>query len=165
MSTPRKQYCFLLENAIIKMTSVVFETQRCFKGAAENTFISSPEPKAPRWAISIPVTPASAVRLSSVNIFKHLLLWNHWANLTQISYGDSLGWGNQSLFKWSWSHDQNGRHAHIWWKPFKNLLQNQKGDDLGTWYVASRMWGLPSLFKWWSWVDLDLLNVKVKFAS
>ena len=41
--------------------------------------ISSPEPKAPRLAISIPVTPASVVR-PSVNIFKHLLLWNHWAN-------------------------------------------------------------------------------------
>ena len=50
----------------------------------------------------------------SVNIFKHLLLWNHWANWTQISYGDSLGWGNESLFKWSWSHDQDGHHAHIW---------------------------------------------------
>ena len=78
---------------------------------------SSPEPKAPRWAISIPVT-LLPVRLSvvrpSVNIFKHLLLWNHWANWTQISYGDSLGWGNESLFKFSLSHDQDGRHAHIW---------------------------------------------------
>ena len=25
-----------------------------------------------------------------------------------------LGRGNKSLFKWSWSHDQDGRHAHIW---------------------------------------------------
>ena len=83
---------------------------------------SSPEPKAPSWAISIPMTPASGVRPSvvrpsirpSVNIFKHLLLRNHWANWTQISYGDSLGWGNESLFKWSWSHDRDGRHAHIW---------------------------------------------------
>ena len=25
-----------------------------------------------------------------------------------------LGHGNESLFKWSWSHDQDGRHAHIW---------------------------------------------------
>ena len=31
-------------------------------------------------------------------------------------------------------------------KTFKNLLQNQKADDLGTWYVALGMWGLPSLF-------------------
>ena len=35
--------------------------------------------------------------------------------------------------------------------PLKNLLlQNQKSDDLGTWYVAMGMWGLPSLFKWCS---------------
>ena len=27
------------------------------------------------------------------------------------------------------------------------LLQNQRADDLGTWYVALGMWGLPSLFK------------------
>ena len=34
-------------------------------------------------------------------------------------------------------------------KTFKNiLLQNQKADDLGTWYVTFGMWGLPSLFKW-----------------
>ena len=33
-------------------------------------------------------------------------------------------------------------------KPFKNLLlQNQKADDLGTWYVALGVLGLPSLFK------------------
>ena len=33
-------------------------------------------------------------------------------------------------------------------KPFKNLLlQNQRANDNGTWYVAFVMWGLPSLFK------------------
>ena len=33
-------------------------------------------------------------------------------------------------------------------KPFKNLLlQNQKADDLGIWYVTFLMLGLPSLFK------------------
>ena len=24
------------------------------------------------------------------------------------------GGGNESLFKWSWSHDQDGRQDHIW---------------------------------------------------
>ena len=39
-------------------------------------------------------------------------------------------------------------HIHLWLKPFKNLLiQNQKADDLETWYVALRVLGLPSLFK------------------
>ena len=27
------------------------------------------------------------------------------------------------------------------------ILQNQKDDDLGTWYVALGLWGIPSLFK------------------
>ena len=52
----------------------------------------------------------------------------------QISHGDSLGCGNKSLFKWSWSHDQNGRHAN---------LQNQKVNG----NVALGYLGLPSLFK------------------
>ena len=78
---------------------------------------SSPERKAHGWANSIPVSLASVRRLSvrpSIHNFKYLLFWNHWANLIQISYGDSLGHGKESLFKWSWSHDQDGRHAHIW---------------------------------------------------
>ena len=49
-----------------------------------------------------------------VNIFKQLLLRNHWANQIQISYGASMGWWNESLFNWSRSHDQDGRHAYIW---------------------------------------------------
>ena len=36
----------------------------------------------------------------------------------------------------------------IYGKPFENLLlQNQKADDIGTWYVTFGMWGLPNLFK------------------
>ena len=71
-----------------------------------------------------------------VNVFKHLL-WNHWADWSEISYGVSLGRGNERLFKRSWSHDQDGRHAHIWLKSLKNLLlRNQKADDLETWYCS-----------------------------
>ena len=43
-------------------------------------------------------------------------------------------------------------------------LRNQKTDDLETWYAASGARVLSSLFKWWPWVDLYLLNGKVKFA-
>ena len=57
--------------------------------------------------------PSSSVR-SSVHIFKHLLLRNRLANQSQILCGASLGRGNESLYKWSRSHDQDGRHAHIW---------------------------------------------------
>ena len=68
---------------------------------------SSPEWKAHWWAYSIG-RPLLFVFVA--NIFKHLL-WN------QISYGASMGWGNKCWFKWSRSHDQDGRYARIWWKP------------------------------------------------
>ena len=47
----------------------------------------------------------------NIQNFKRLLLWSHWANFAQISYGASLGWGNERLLKWSWFIDQAGRHA------------------------------------------------------
>ena len=57
-----------------------------------------------------------------------------------------MGWGNKSLFKWSKSHDQYGREC-----PYKvnlkNLLWNQKADDLENWYAASGTQVLPSLIK------------------
>ena len=60
------------------------------------------------------VRPSCQSMRPSVNIFKRLLLWNRWANFAQISYGASLGWGNERLLKWSRSVDQDGCHAHIW---------------------------------------------------
>ena len=39
---------------------------------------------------------------------------NGMANQSQILCGASLGRGNESLSAASGSHDQDGRHAHIW---------------------------------------------------
>ena len=50
----------------------------------------------------------------SSTIFKDLLLRNRLANQSKILCGASLGRGNESLYKWSRSHDQDGHHAHIW---------------------------------------------------
>ena len=50
-----------------------------------------------------------------------------------------MGWRNESLLKWSWSHDQDGRHAHLLW--------NQRADDIKTWYEALGAQVLPSLHK------------------
>ena len=53
----------------------------------------------------------------------------------------------------------------IYGKNLKNLLlRNQKAYDLETWYVASSARVLPSLNKWWPWVDHDLFYSKVKFG-
>ena len=46
----------------------------------------------------------------------------------------------------------------------KFFLRNQKPDDLETCYAASGARVLPSLFKWWPWVDPDLFYGKVKFG-
>ena len=47
-------------------------------------------------------------------MLKHLLLTNRLADQNQILCGASLGRGNKILFAASGSHDQDGRHAHIW---------------------------------------------------
>ena len=52
----------------------------------------------------------------------------------------------------------------IYDKNLKNLLRNQKAYDLETCYVALSVRVLPSLFKWWPWVDLDLFYDKVQFG-
>ena len=114
------------------------------------------------------VRPSSVVRRrpSVVNNFKRLLLRNCWADQSQILCGASLGRGNEILFAESGSHDQDGRHAHIWSKPFKNLLlQNRRADFHETWYLASGTPAHHSLFKRWPWSDLDLFYGKVKFGN
>ena len=46
-----------------------------------------------------------------------------------IFCGASLGRENESMLTASWSHDQDGHHAHIWSKPFKHLLlRNRRAD-------------------------------------
>ena len=52
----------------------------------------------------------------------------------------------------------------IYGKKLKNLLWNQKTDDLEIWYAALGARVLPNLFQWWLWVDLDLFYGKVKFG-
>ena len=54
--------------------------------------------------------PASVRRLFVHNA----LLQNRLANQSHFLCGTSLGSGKKSLFAASGSHDQDGRHAHIW---------------------------------------------------
>ena len=82
-----------------------------------------------------------------------------------LSYGDSLGQANERFFKW-FGHMTKMVATPIYGKKnIKNLLlQNMKADDLGTWYVALGMLGLPGLFhrnitilKW----EIDNFKIKV----
>ena len=87
----------------------------------------------------------SVVVVSSVNIFKHLLLWNHWADWSQIPGIEEL------MFI------QMNQVTLPWWPPWQYmvktfqilLLWNLKADCLETWYVALETWAHQSLFKWW----------------
>ena len=92
------------------------------------------------------VRPSVVVRLSTM--LKHLLLRNRLGDQSQVLCGASLGRGNQIFYAASGSHDQDGRHAHICLKPFKNLLlQNRQADFHETWYVASGTPAHHNLFK------------------
>ena len=80
--------------------------------------ISSPEPLGSQGELIVyPSSRRLSVRCPLsvvVNNFKHLLLRNRWADQSQTLCGASLGRGNDILFAASGSHDQDGRHAHIW---------------------------------------------------
>ena len=47
------------------------------------------------------------------NIFKLFFFKKRYADWSQISYEASMGWGNESEYKWFMSHDQDSRHVHI----------------------------------------------------
>ena len=53
-------------------------------------------------------------RPSSSTISKIFFSKNRLANLVEILCGASLDSGIVILFAVSWSHDQDGRHTHIW---------------------------------------------------
>ena len=94
-----------------------------------------------------------------VNIFKHLL-WNHSANWSFLGTGERKFVQTVQVTWPRWPS------CPYMVKTLKNLLlRNQKADDLGTWYAALGARVLPSLFKWWPWIDLDIFYGKVKFAA
>ena len=78
------------------------------------TFITSPEPSGSKGELimSIPfIRPSSSVRLSTT--FQEFLLQNCLAYQSQISCEASMGKGNESLFKWSMSHDPGLTSTHF----------------------------------------------------
>ena len=79
------------------------------------TIFSSPEPSGSQGELIVyPYPGVGCRRRRHQTMFKHLFLWNRFANQSQILCGASLGRGNESLYKWSRSHDQDGHHSHIW---------------------------------------------------
>ena len=94
--------------------------------------------------------------------FQHLLLRNHWANQSQVSYETSMGWDNENLFNWSRSYDQDGRYGlfsgtkksitlklnlHHWVLKYYQVCSN---DDtvLTLTYFMARLNLVPYAFVW-----------------
>ena len=61
-----------------------------------------------RCAISIPVTLVSVHLFTFPNISKTTCAMKFKFHM------ETMGRGNESLFKWSLPHDQDGRNAYIW---------------------------------------------------
>ena len=77
----------------------------------------------------------------------------------------TVGWGNESFFQMAEVIWPRWMPCPYMVKTWKNLLLwNQKADDLESLYAASDTRVLPSLFKWWPWVDLHLFYSKVRFG-
>ena len=77
------------------------------------SIISSPEPLGSQGELIVYPSSRRASASSSFTMLKDLLQ-NRWADQSQILCGASLGRGNDILFAASGSHDQDGRHAHMW---------------------------------------------------
>ena len=65
------------------------------------------------WVFTVKVLwPWSKV--TQISKFKHVFLKNSWAIWNQSSYESLKENRNENKYKWVGSHDQDGRHAHIW---------------------------------------------------
>ena len=64
------------------------------------------------WPLGVVCPCPGAIYMYISIMFKHLLLGNCLANQSQTSCGASLGRGKESLYKWSRSHDQDGRNGY-----------------------------------------------------
>ena len=114
-------------------------------------YFNSPEPKAQRLAYSIPMVrrPSSwPVHRRLSTMLKHLLLQYCLADQSKVLWGASLARGYEILFAACGSHDQDGCHAHICLKSFRNLLlRNRQTDFHESWYVALGTPAYHCLFK------------------
>ena len=83
------------------------------------------------------------------------------AKLNVASHWDR---GTIVLYKWSRSHDQDGRHP-IYGKNMKNSSSLEpKGQWPWKFVWCIKCSSTTKLLKWWPWFDLDLFYDEVKFG-
>ena len=64
---------------------------------------------------------------------------SEWANVAQISFGASLGQGNERLLKWLWFIDLDGHDTRIWLKPLKIFFS--RTEDAFRLNLCTNHWG------------------------
>ena len=68
------------------------------------------------WVLKVKVILWPWSKVTQISMLKLVFLKNSWAIWNQNSYERLREKRNENLYKWVGSHDQHGRHAHIWQK-------------------------------------------------
>ena len=128
-------------------------------------FLAHPEPKAHRWAFSIPMVrrPSYVVHRSQCsNIFSE----SAWPIKAKF-YVEPPWEGGTKFCSRHVGHMTKMAAMPIYGKnPSKIFFPRNRWPIFHqTWYVASGTPAHHSLFKWWPWVDLDLFYGMVKFCN
>ena len=66
------------------------------------------------WVSKVKVILWPRSKVTQISKLKLVFLKNSWGIWNQISFESLKENGNENLYKWVESHDQDGRHAHIW---------------------------------------------------
>ena len=66
------------------------------------------------WVLKVKVISWPWPKVVYIQKFKPDFLRNYCVYLNQTLYENFQVQGNENLMTWCWSHDQDGRHAHIW---------------------------------------------------
>ena len=69
------------------------------------------------WVSKVKVILWPWSKVTQISKLKLVFLKNRWAIWNQSSYESLKENRNENKYKWVGSHDQDGRHAHIWIKP------------------------------------------------
>ena len=124
-------------------------------------FLSSREPKAHWWASRIG-RPQSSICLSST-LFNIFSSENTGPIEAKVHMESPLDWGMKVCSNGP-GHMTKMAAMPIYGENIKKSSPEPKANNIETWYAASGARVLPSLFKWWPWVDLDLFYGKIKFG-
>ena len=68
------------------------------------------------WVSKVKVILWPRSKITQISKLKLVFLRNSWVIWNQSSYESLWENGNENLYKWVGSHDQDGCHAHIWKK-------------------------------------------------